>query len=37
MVVGDVNFIEVLEDIRILVFGMSVFMSRSIWNRFGIS
>ena len=32
-----VNFIEVLEDIGILVFGMSVFLSLSIWNGFGIS
>ena len=37
MVVGDVNFIEVLEDIGILVFWMWICMSLSIWNGFGIS
>ena len=32
-----VNFIEVLEDIGILVFGMFVCLSMSIWNGSGIS
>ena len=32
-----VNFIEVLEDIGILVDGVSVCLSLSIWNGFGIN
>ena len=32
-----VNFIEVLEDIGCLGFGMSVCLSLSIGNEFGIS
>jgi len=32
-----VNFIEVLEDIGILVFRMSFCLSLSIWNGFGIN
>ena len=32
-----VNFIEVLEDIGILVLGMSVCLSMTIWNGFGIN
>ena len=32
-----VNFIEVLEDIGILDFGMSVCLFMPIWNGFGIN